>query len=303
MKSLKNSILVNIVILCILILSLPAISRAGDTLVLTCNDAIAIALDKSFSLKTNLYTRTAAEHYYRFYKAMFKPRIDVRLFAPSLNESVSPVQQADGLPVYNSSGITQFGGTLKYTYMLSTGGNVALNSQLYRENLKTRPATGDFKELRAKQAYSSISLNFTQPLFTDNILKENLKEARLRFEQSSWRFTREQMDIVFRVTYEFNMLYRTIREKEIIREKLKNSEEAYRIAQIKFRSGRIPEGDVLIAEIAESRDRADLLESEGKLERIKDSFKQSIGLEPDVDIDVTTDLKYDVFVIDMDKAI
>ena len=72
---------------------------------------------------------------------------------------------------------------------------------------------------------------------------------------------------------------------------------------MKGETGRIPEGDVLIAEVAAAQDRANLSESIGNLEKEKDDFKQLIGLELNQEIQIITDLKYDTFAIDLDKAI
>jgi len=81
------------------------------------------------------------------------------------------------------------------------------------------------------------------------------------------------MDIIYSVSQGFYFLYRATRELEIAQEKLNNSEEAYRVAKLKNESGRIPEGDVLIAEVEVGQNRAALLEKEGNLEREKDDFK------------------------------
>jgi outer membrane protein TolC len=90
---------------------------------------------------------------------------------------------------------------------------------------------------------------------------------------------------------------------EIAREKLKNSEEAYRVAKLKNETGRIPEGDVLIAEVEMSRNRAALLESEGGLEREKDDFTQLIGLDPGQNIRIVTEVRYGPVTVDMEKAV
>jgi len=192
---------------------------------LTYEDAIEIALNRSYTVKSYEANLQAMEHFYDYYKAQFKPRIDFSMFAPSLQENVSPIQRTDGLPVYNSTGTMQLGGNLRFTYMLPTGGNFALSSQMYRENLKTVLAMQNYKELKTDQAYSSLSLSFDQPIFTTNTLRENLEEARFRYEQSSSQFTRGQMDIIYSVTEGFYTLYRATREVEITQEKLNNSEE------------------------------------------------------------------------------
>jgi outer membrane protein len=287
----------------LLVCSFSSTPRAQEVRTLSYDEAVAIALNRSYNVKSFQANLAAMEHSYDYYRAMFKPRIDLGMFAPSLSENVSPIQRTDGLPVYNSTGIMQMGGDLTFTYMLPTGGNLALSTQLYRENLKTVLAMQNYRELKSDQAYSSVSLSFSQPIFTDNTLRENLDEAKFRYEKTASQFTRRQMDIVYTVTQGFYSLYRAIRAVEIAQEKLHNSEEASRIAQLMFDSGRIPEGDVLIAEIEQSRNMAALLETEGMLEREKDEFRQLIGLDTEEDFGIVTDLGYETFGIDLDTAV
>ncbi len=277
--------------------------QAQQIQTLTYEDAINIALKKSYTIKSYLENKIAMQQYFNYNRAQFKPRMDFSIFTPSWNENVIPIQQTAGLPVYNSVGSMQFGGDLQFTYILPTGGNLALSSLMYRDNLKTILAEQNYNQLKTSQAYSSLSFSFNQPIFTRNTLRENLNEAKYRYEQSSSQFTRGQMNIVYNVTSGFYRLYRATREVEINQEKLKNSEEAYRIAKLKGETGRIPEGDVLIAEVATAQNRANLSESIGNLEREKDDFKQLIGLNLDEEIQIITGLKYDTFAINLKKAI
>jgi len=274
----------------------------AEPLTLTCEEAIAIALKRSFTTQSYEAQRTAMLHYFDYYRAQFKPKIDLKLFAPQFQESVSPIQRAEGLPVYNSTGLLHAGGDVSFTYILPTGGNFALRSQLYRENLTSVLALRDYEKLRNRQAYSSLSLSFTQPVFTDNTLRENLRNAEYQYEQSTARYTRGQMDIVYSVTQGFYVLHRAEREREIAAERLKNSEESYRVAKLKFETGRIPEGEVLIAEVEMSRNRAALLEVEGSLAREREDFLQQVGLEPDTEIRLSVDLRFDPIAADLKKA-
>jgi outer membrane protein TolC len=271
--------------------------------ILTFDEAINIALGKSYTVKSYLENKISMQQYFIFYKAQFKPRLDLSIFSPSWNENVIPIQRPDGLPVYNSFGSMQYGGNLKFTYIIPTGGNFALTSLMYRDNMTTNLALKDFEQLKTNQAYSSLSLSFNQTIFSTNTLRENLKEARYRYEQSSSYFTRAQMNIIYNVTQGFYSLFRATREVEISREKLKNSEESLRIARLKGETGRIPEGDVLITEVQVAQDQANLSESLGNLDREKDNLKQLIGIELEEDIQIITDLKYETFEIDLEKAI
>jgi len=287
----------------IMIFILPFLLRAQEIHILTYEDAIKIALNRSYTVKSYQNEREAMEQSFNYFKAQFKPMLDFSLNVPSWSEKVSPVYRAEGLPVYNSNGSLETGGNLRFTYILPSGGNLSLFGQMYRQNLKTVLALENYRQLTTSQATTSISLNFEQPIFTRNRLDENLDRAKYMYEKAQNQFTRGQMDIIYNVTQSFYDVYRATREVEIAREKLKNSQEAYRVAKLKAESGRIPEGDVLISEITVAQNRTNLSRSEGDLASRKDNFKQLIGLPLTDDIQIQTDLQYEIYEIDLDKAI
>lgn len=274
-----------------------------DTLLITFDDAVRIALKESYTIKSFNSEQQAMQYFFSFYKATFKPRLDLNLYAPVWSESVTAIQQADTLPVYNSIGSLQIGGNLKFTYTLPTGGNLALSSYSYREYLSTAFSEMNYKKLYTDQVYNRFAISLDQPVFTKNKLREDLQEAELQYKKSNCAYTRAQMDIIYNVSHGFYSLYSAIKEKDISNEKMKNSEESYRIAKLKYETGNIPEGDVLIAEISAAQNKTKYSESCSILEREKDNFKQLIGLEIDKNISIVTDLKYDIYKIDLDVAI
>jgi len=270
---------------------------------LTLERAISIALGESYTVRSYHERKQSMEHSFRYYQAQFDPRLDFTLYAPSWNENVDAIQRVDGLPVYNSTGAMLYSGLLKFTYMLPTGGNLALSTELRRVNEKTVLALNDYLTLSDRKAQSSFSLRFEQPVFTRNTLAENLNEARLNYEKVSSQFTRQQMDIIYRVTQSFFSVFRCTRAAEIAGEKLANSEQALGVARLKAEAGRIAEGEVLTAEVTAAENRADLSERQGDLERASDELKQLIGLDLYQPLSVVTDLSYDSLSVDPDKAI
>ncbi len=277
--------------------------HSQDTLQLTHRRAVDIALDESYTVKSYKKERKAMEHQFDFYKAQFKPRLDFNIFAPDWEESVKRVDRPDTLPVYNSFGSMQFGSNLKFTYVLPTGGNFELKSNIYHENIQHVIAQENYQTLNRNQAFSNVSLSFNQPFFTKNELQENLNEAEYRYKQASAQFTRKQMDIVYRVTKGFYRVYQASRQVEIAREQLTNSREAYEIAKLKLNTGRIPENEVLIAEVEMEKNRAHLSKLKNTLAREKDHFKQLIGLDLNRSIQIQGKIAYDAFQVNIDTAI
>lgn len=291
-----------IVILLLLILNTSTI-LCQITRILTYEEAIEIALNQSYTIKSHLENKKAMQSSFMYHKAQFKPRIDFNVFTPNWNESVSQINRADSLPVFNSTGSIRFGGDMSFKYILPTGGNFALHSILYRENLKTVLASQSYNTLSTDQVFTNVGISFEQPVFTKNTLRENLKVAEYQYQQASNYYTRGQMDIVYDVTKGFYALYKATRLVEINQEKLKNSQEAYRIARLKLGAMRIAEAEALIAEVQLEQDKAKLSESKSNLESEQDIFKQLIGLNLDQNIEISENIQYDTFNIDLDLAI
>ena len=294
MKSLINSLF--------LIFSLCPFLRAQEKSILSIDRAIEIALHGSYTVRSNDEDRKAMQYQYLYYQAQFKPRLDMNLYAPSWGESVSEIPQADALPVYNSTSSIRFGGDMRFTYVLPTGGNLALTGNMYHDNLSTT-FQKDYSTLNRKLAYSQFGVIFNQPVFTKNLLRENLKAAEYQYKRSELYFTRTQMDIVYNVTQNFYEVYRAAYEKQINEERLVNSQEALRIARLKYETGNISEGELLATEIDVARNDVSLLESTGTYERVKDEFKLLIGLNMSEEIDIMAEMEFETAVIDLQMAL
>lgn len=290
-----------ILILCFLVFSVTDIF--SQPLVLTYDEAVHIALNKSYTIKSYRNSRAITRFWYDYYKAMFKPRLDFNLFSPSWNESVQTIYRVDGLPVYNSTGSIQAGGNLQFTYVLPSGGDLSLSANSYFEDQQTILALQGDEKLKNRLFYNRFALSFAQPIFTKNTLKENLYSAGLEFEKSTAQYTRGQMDIIYDVTQGFYALYKATRLVEIAEERLKNSTEAFRVAGLLSESGRIPDGDLLTAELEVTQDQADLSAANGNMDREKDIFKQLIGIDLNENISIIAELKKEVVLIDPEIAL
>lgn len=270
---------------------------------ITYHEAVRIALGESFTSRYYKEDVEATHYSYLYTKAQFKPLLNMNLFTPSWNEEVQAISQVDGLPVYNSVGSLRGGGDLSFKYVLPTGGNLALSSRMYWENYRTTLSLQGNKKLERNQVYSRMALEFSQPVFTANTLKENMKAAALNYEKSTCYFTRVQMDIVYDVTRSFYEVYKADYENKINEERLKNSREAYRITKLKQETGNLPEGENLIAEIAVAQDEARVMESEGDLETAKDAFKLLVGLNLEEEIELEADMEFETLLVDLPTAI
>ena len=268
---------------------------------LSIEDAINIALEQGYDMKTLRLQVIEAEENRLAAKYRFRTNANMSLSTPSWAENVTAVQVPDGLPVYNSLGTMRYQGQLNLNQPLPTNGTITLRSQLYQSKESNYVVTTD-KTLKRKDLVSSLSINFSQPLLTYNRLKTGLQRAELNYERTSLTQNRTELNVIYDISNSFYTLYRLTRSYEIANETLEQQKKTYDLAKLKFEAGLIPEVDALRTEVDLASAQSDLLSAEASMERQKEQFKQDIGISLNEDVGVKTDISYTHFDIDLDKA-
>jgi outer membrane protein TolC len=270
--------------------------------VLTLDDAIIIALDKSFETITLGLTLQGAEYGLDAAKGRFKTNAQLNLQTPDFTERVQEIRNANSLPVFNTLGTTRFQSTLDIIQPLPTNGRFTLRSTFYHRN-ESLFLTESEEDINRNEFFTSINLQFQQPIFTFNRLKAGFERANLNFERAQRRFKRTELDIVFRVTDAFFRLHRSTRQVEISKGEVERQRGSYELALKKFEAGLIPEVESLQMEVDFARSRNSLLEAAGDLTREQDRFKQLIGLELNENVAVDTRFDYTPFAVDQEFAV
>ncbi len=289
----------------VFMLGLAAAAWTGDAeaqRVLTLKDAIDIALEESYDMKSLRLSMVQAEQGLIAAKNSFRTNVRMSFDTPNWSETVSAVRVPNALPVYNSYGSLTYRGGLTVTQPLPTNGSLSLSSRLTRTKETTYLATDDSK-LKRSDFLSSMTLRLTQPLFTINQIQLDLRTAELNFENASRSRTRRQLDIIYNVTESFFNLYRDSRSQEMAKDDVDQQTKTTDVAKKKFEAGLIAEVQYLQMEVdlAEASDR--LVSAEASLKRQNDSFKQLIGLKSTDEVVVKSDFSYTHFDVDEAKAI
>lgn len=274
---------------------------AAETL-LSLDDAIDIALEQGYDMKTNRLSLIQAEQSRLAAKYRFRTNVDMSFNLPSWTENVREVQVPNGLPVYNSLGTYRYQGTLNINQPLPTDGRITLRSRMYQSKESNYFAETK-NTLKRMDFLSSFSVNLTQPLFSFNNIKANLKRAELNYERSSLTLRRNRLDVVYTVTNSFYDLYRATRSRDIAQETLNQQQMQYDTAKSKFDAGLIPEVEALRLEVELATARSQFYEAEATLERQKEAFKTVIGVELSDDIGVQTEISYGRVEVDTEEAI
>jgi outer membrane protein len=279
-----------------------SISIGQEAKLLVLEDAIDIALEKSYQMKSLRLSVIRSEENLIAAKGRFKTNADLSLDVPNWSETVSEINVPNALPVFNTTGRLRYQGMLDINQPLPTDGRLTFRSQVYHRDVSTYLTSLQQDEKR-REMYTSLSLRFTQPLFTINRLKLGLQTANLNYERTSRIFKRSELNIIYFVTQSFFELYRATRQAEIARDNVTQQNEMFDLAQKKYNAGLIPEVEALRMEVELAQSVNDLEEAEGILSRSTDSFKQLIGLELKENIGVKTELDHEYYSVPEGRAV
>ncbi len=269
---------------------------------LTLKQAIAIAEKQSYRILTLRENLKAAEENLKAARGEFRTNAKLNLSTPVLRQQVTEIPVPNGLPVYNTTGTLLYRSDLSINQPLPTNGFFSLRSSLFHERVSTLAALNR-PPFKRKDFYSSVSLQFQQPLFTLNTLKTSLKKAALNYKRALHNYKMQAANLVYDVTQAFYNLYQAERLVEIAQEEVKERREAYKLAQNKFKAGLIPEVEAMQLGVDLAQSRNALLVAKGNDARLADSFRQLIGLPLDEPVRVLPDLQYREVKISVEDAV
>lgn len=281
------------IILGILFLSL---ATHAETYLLTLQESIDLAKEKSFTMRNLQENLKIAEYNLKSATSSLKTHIDLSLTMPEFNQTVRTWDDTTGVSFYSIKRM-DYGGMVTVNQPLITNGNIYWETSLN---------SYDDYYSRDRSATFNTRLRLRQPidaLYGYNAIRSSLKSARLDFERTSKSLRREELNLEYRVSSSYYNLLSLQRSTEIALLDYERQTEANEIAQNKYASGLIREVDALqmevdLAEAQNSYEMA-LINQESAI----NSFKELLGIELSDSIILKDELKYNVVTIDVDEAV
>ncbi len=271
--------------------------KSQTTHLLTLDESIEIAKEKSFSMLRLGEDLKIAEYNLKSATSRLKTHIDMTISAPQYSETIESWNDTTGITYYYPIKNLNYSSTLTINQPLPTDGNIFIQNSLSSgDNL-----TSNFRSSRLRSR-----IGFDQPInsfYAYNRIKSTLKRAELDYERSNMQFKREELNLVYQVSSSYYNLLSLQKSMEIAALDLERQQEAYEISKNKYAAGLIREVDALQMEIdlAEAQNNYDIaiLNEESS----KNSFKELLGLDLDDSISLSSELDYDIVIIDPDKAV
>lgn len=284
------------------LLALAPATAGGDTLALDLSKAVLLALDQSYSSQVLDLNLAGAEHDVAAAKGRFRTHAGAEFELPDLEEGVQRVQVPGDLPRYDSYGSLEMSATLALNQPLPTDGEISLAGHLYRQDDSYYDQVSEQTE-EQRTFFNSYEISLRQPLFTPNELKLGLEKAEIGHRLAQRAYQRGELDLSYQVTAAFYGLVEAQEEMAIAQDALERQQEAFNLAQRKYKAGLIPEVEALQMEVDLAGANNDLLGRESDLILAADRFRLLVGLPMTQPVLAEADLTPGMFDVDHHLAL
>ncbi len=287
---------------------LPALGWSQSYRTLTLEESIQVALGRSFQAASIEQTLLSSRMSLEAAKSGLRSNSEIRLNkVPTFQETERLTPVSGGGYSFDREKFLDFEAQLfvnqpiKLTDGLFSVVGIMRRFEQYNTIETDGQVAGDLSNARIDYV-PQLRLQFRQPLFTLNQLSTNFRKAELNLEKTRQSYTSNQLDLVFNVTSNFYQLYKAQQQNDIDNTQVNQSENAYRIANLKYQAGLLPEVEALRLEVDLANSRNKASSSLATSEETEDRFKVLIGLDISDRIKVTTELFYEPTEVTLEKA-
>ncbi|MFC1557844.1 TolC family protein [candidate division KSB1 bacterium] len=258
-------------------------SLGKERSMLTLEESLNIALERSHDIKLMEQNLIRDQERVKAERAALKSNAHMHLYTPSFNTAYEEVYDSEeDIFRYEYTQKNKVMSKVVVNQPIPTNGNFSFNYDFFHET-----QLGDIKNYS-----NNFYLKFEQPIFTPNVLNMRIRRAELSLKETELDYTSRKVQIEYRITRSYYNLFRYFAQLEINNKRLELLEKSYDIAETLNSRGIIDEMELLQIEVELADSRDEILETEGRLTRSKDSFKQTIGLPKSEDIVIEPVLEY-----------
>ncbi len=225
-----------------------------------------------------------------------KTHVNMNLTIPQYTETVNQFQDSAGISFYPVRQ-NQLSSTLTINQPLPTDGFLYITS-----------GAESFADYYAhdRNAQISSSIGLQQPIaafFGYNQLQMGFKQATLAYDLSSKQLKRQELDLVYDISQAFFSLLSFHEQMNIAQMGLNRQQEAYNIAQNKFKAGLIREVEALQMEVDLSAavNNYDIATVDYYSQVAL--FKEKLGINLTDSVVIKSDLSYNQVYVDPEKAV
>jgi outer membrane protein TolC len=280
----------------LLLISIAPLIFAQQIYNLDLESSIELAKERSKTMLILNLSQKKASFDLKAATSSFKTHVDMDLIIPQYSETVNQFQDSAGISFYPVRQ-NQLSSILTINQPLPTDGFLYIRSGME-----------SFADYYAhdRNAQISSSIGLQQPIaafFGYNQLRLGYKQAKLAYDLSSKQLKREELDLVYDISQAFFSLLSFHEQMNIAQMSLDKQQEAYNIAQNKFKAGLIREVEALQMEVdlSEAINNYDIASIDYFAQA--GLFKEKLGINLTDSVIIKSDLSYNKVYVDVEKAV
>ncbi|MFC1557843.1 TolC family protein [candidate division KSB1 bacterium] len=277
-----------------LILILPFEKDFCTTKILTLDECIKIALEKSYSIKYLNHSIERQKERVKAIRSGLKSNAHINFYLPSYNlESEEVFDSEDDIFKFVNTRKNQLLSNLRINQPIPTNGNFSFNYEFFYET----------RLENVKNYSNNYFLEFVQPIFTPNRLQMDIKRAELSLRNTELDYESRKLNLIYSITNNFYQLYEQQTLYEIQIAETEQRKQAVNNSREKFRKGEIDEFELIQLQVSYYNSEAELNYRKKYLEKQIGWFKQYIGLFSDDDIRIMPEQEISPEFIDKDAFV
>ena len=265
---------------------------------LTIDKAMEIAQENSPSLRRSYMNLERYKQNLLAQKASLKSRFSLNLNPVDYNKNRrfdNRLSQWYTNETFNTSGTFQVDQPI-----LWTDGTISLINRFgWQDNSSI--IEGDKTSNRAFS--NDLYLQLTQPIFTYNKRKMELKQIEYDYENANISYALQRLSTEKDITQQFYSVYMAQSQLAITKEELTNAQQSYEIIKNKVEADLAARDELFQAEVNLASARSSLEEQQVSLENSKDQLKQTLGMDLNEDIMVFAEVQIKPVEVNLEKAI
>lgn len=278
----------------LMLFSLLLIQVKAQTII-TLEQALEIATKTSPSLQSSLYNLQRTTETLNAQRAALKSQFS--LTANPIEYSNSRLFNNQFSQWYTNENFSTSGTFRVEQPILYTDGTISLSNQFgWQSNTSTGTNTD-------KSYFNNLNLSLTQPLFTYNRTKTQIKTLELNNENAMLSYAMQRLALEMSVSQYFYNVYMAQMSLTIKEEELANTTKSNEIIRNKVDAGLAAKEQLYQSQVDLATAQSSVESARVSLESAKDQFKQYIGMDIFTEIGVMTDVAVTPIEIDGKKAL
>ena len=281
----------------LLILFLLSFTQAEAQTIITLEQALDIASKNSPTLQNSIFNLERTDQLLFAQRAALKSGFTL---------TVNPLDysQSRRFDTFRSTWYTNESLASSATFrvdqpILFTDGKISLTNQFgWQDNISTTNVTTENKAY-----FNNLNLSLTQPLFTYNRLKTQIKTLELNNENAQLNYCIQRLNLEKNVSQFFYNVYLAQMSLSIKQDELANTQKSNEIIKNKVEAGLAAKEELFQSEVNLATAESAVESGRVSLESAKDQFKQYIGMEVSDELGVMADVAVTPIEVDGKKAL